>query len=64
MKNPGIVYFRFLLILISFASGIGCAAAAGIPADSLTSAGMAIGLGIISGMCFLAAAITFLRRDQ
>lgn len=63
MKNPGIVYFRFLLILIGFASGIGCAAASGIPADSLTKAGMAVGLGLISGLCFLGAAVTFLRKD-
>lgn len=63
MKNPGIVYFRLFLLLVAVSSGIGCAAAAGLPADSLTRAGMAIGLGIISGMCFLATAITFLKRD-
>lgn len=79
MKNPGIVYFRLLLLLIAIAAGIGCATLSiaersysmypessemtnTIIADTGLNGG-AIGLGIISGMCFLGMAITFLRKD-
>lgn len=72
-KNPGIDYFRLLLLLIGLSSGIGCATLSQeVVADSMFSShrtiesglnGGAIGLGIISGMCFLGIAITFLRKD-
>ena len=79
MKNPGIVYFRLFLLLVAISAGIGCATLSvsersytmypessgltySITADTGLNGG-AIGLGIISGMCFLGMAITFLRKD-
>lgn len=79
MKNPGIVYFRLFLLLVAVSSGIGCATLSiaarsytVFPESSelsytvVTDTGLnggAIGLGIISGLSFLGAAITFLKRD-
>ena len=71
-KNPGIEYFRLLLLLIGVACGIGCATLSqevvrevygALPTIETGLNGGAIGLGIISGMCFLGAAITFLKKD-
>lgn len=78
-KNPAIDYFRSLLFVVAIASGIGCATLSievrsytiypesselsnNIIADTGLNGG-AIGLGIISGMCFLGMAVTFLRKD-